>query len=64
MPFVSHKDCNLVQMFNLMNKREFYSNCDYKRVGGDQNVIQSYLDKLYQQEADKLKVITNDDQLF
>ena len=51
-------------MFNLMNKREFYSNCDYKRVGGDQNVIQSYLDKLNQQEADKLKVITNDDQLF
>ena len=32
--FVSHKDLNLLQVFNEMNKRDFYSNNHYWRVGG------------------------------
>lgn len=32
--FVSHKDYNFVDTFNKQCMREFFSNCDYEKVGG------------------------------
>ena len=32
--FSSHKDFDLLPIFNQLNQREFFSNCDYERVGG------------------------------
>lgn len=53
---------DLVHMFNQMYKRDFFSNCHYKRAGGDQVIIQSYLDNFNKEEADKLNAKNDNDE--
>ena len=41
MHFASHPNVNIVDMFNKKNQREFYSNADYDRVGGNKEEMDS-----------------------
>ena len=39
--YLSHKDIDLIQMFNHLYKRDFFSNTDYERVGGQKDDVDS-----------------------
>lgn len=39
--FASHEDQDLLDLFNMGNQREFYSNRDYQRVGGSVSDLDS-----------------------
>ena len=39
--FSSHKDFNFVECFNDLNQREFFTNCDYEKVGGVNDELDS-----------------------
>ena len=41
--FMSHKDLDIVEIFNEPSQREFYSNNSYERVGGNKDEIDSDL---------------------
>ena len=48
--FASHSDLDIVDLFNQRNQREFYSNMDYQKVGGnikdmDSEFLEKYEDK-------------------
>lgn len=39
--FMSHRDMDLLQIFNTPLKRDFYSNCNYERMGGIRDELDS-----------------------
>lgn len=39
--FLSHKSFNFMETFNDMNHREFYTNGDYEKVGGNLEELDS-----------------------
>ena len=39
--FMSHKDMQILPIFNTKLKRDFFSNSDYERVGGAKDEIDS-----------------------
>ena len=43
--YLSHKDFNIVDQFNSLSQREFYTNKDYEKVGGLEGEINSVYDE-------------------
>ena len=39
--FLSHKDFDILKAFNSLNHREFFTNSDYEKVGGNRDELDS-----------------------
>ena len=39
--FVSHKDFDIIDAFNSLSHREFFTNSDYEKVGGNRDELDS-----------------------
>ena len=52
--YLSHKDFNLLDQFNSLRQRQFYTNADYEKVGGLEGDIDSVFDEDNEQISSSL----------